>query len=71
MTRICTKGSQEITDSVTHCLCGQRFGVVESRVQILHGVQTMWRRKKCPDCGTRKTTLELDEPLALDVISEE
>ena len=58
-----------VEESLIHCDCGAKFGVINSRVWVLGGLQTMWRQRKCPSCGAKKNSLELDEALAKDVLS--
>lgn len=59
-----------VEESVINCDCGTKFKVVNSRVWVIGGLQTMWRQRKCPNCGSKKTTLELDESLAKDVLAD-
>lgn len=61
----------EMKDTLTHCKCGRRLTVIESRRRVIGGVQTVWRRKKCPEHGGRLTTIELDEALALEVLQDD
>lgn len=60
----------EVLDDLTHCKCGKKYSVVDSRVQLINGTRTVYRRKRCADCNTKVTTLELDEALALNVLEE-
>lgn len=57
--------------SLTHCKCGRRLTVMESRNQVIGGTQTVWRRRKCAECGGRSTTLEIDEATALKVLKHD
>lgn len=57
--------------SLTHCHCGLKFGVIDSRIQTIDGYQTVWRRKVCRACGTRFNTIELDEAIAREVLSDD
>lgn len=58
-------------DTLTHCTCGRKLSVIESRQQVIGGVHTVWRRKTCKEHGGRVTTLELDESLALEVLQDD
>lgn len=58
-------------DTLTHCKCGRKLSVIESRLQVIGGVHTVWRRKKCPEHGGRLTTLEIDEAMALEVLRDD
>jgi len=59
-----------IIDDLTHCQCGKKLSVVDSRVHLINGTRTVYRRKVCRDCNTKVTTLELSEELALNVLEE-
>lgn len=54
--------------SLTHCDCGARMDVNESRNRTIDGVQTVWRRRRCKPCGKRKKTIELPEDLARKIL---
>lgn len=60
----------DIFESFTHC-CGSKLNVMESRIHIIGGTQTVWRRKKCKSCGAKVTTLELCESIGLEVLEED
>ena len=62
---------QPPVSSVTHCRCGTKLGVIDSRTVTINGMQTIWRRRKCQSCGSLFKTLELSEALALDVLSDD
>lgn len=59
-----------IEESMTHCSCGTRFLVLESRNHVINGVQTVYRRKGCPSCKARKSTYELDRALVMDILGD-
>lgn len=39
------------------CECGAKTQVIDSRVEARHGV---YRRRRCPDCGRRFSTREVE-----------
>ena len=47
-------------DTLTHCTCGCKLSVIESRQLVIGGVHTVWRRKTCKEHGGRPTDEELD-----------
>lgn len=56
--------------SLSHCQCGQKFGVTETRTMTVNGVQTIWRRRKCHTCGTALKTVEIIEAAGLEFLGK-
>lgn len=71
VSRLALNEGVKLDVSLTHCTCGRRFAVVESRNQVIGATQTVWRRRKCAVCGGRSTTLEIDEETALMILEGE
>jgi transcriptional regulator NrdR family protein len=58
-----------IDETLTHCTCGKRLRVIDSRARVYGNVQAVWRRRKCYTCNTLSYTIEMPAQLAKRVLN--
>ncbi len=64
--------TEENYDTVSYCpKCETKMSAVDSRQHSAFGFQTIKRRRKCPTCDFRASTVEVPIDLAKDIFSEE
>lgn len=58
-----------INCTLTHCTCGKRLQVIDSRARVYGNTQAVWRRRKCYTCNTLSYTIEMPAQLAKRVLT--